>query len=85
MHDGHMLTSATHEQRPVPRFRAVREARGLSLRETARRSRMDPAHLSRVERGAAGLSIDSLRRLAQVLGLEELAKATAASLDQEHP
>lgn len=52
----------------------MREANGLSLRETARRAGMDPAHLMRVERGEAGLSIGSLERLARVLGPVELAK-----------
>lgn len=78
-----MLTDATPAHPvAVPRFRAVREARGLSLREVARRANLNPAHLSRFERGQAGLSIDSLRRLADVLGLEELSRALAASLDE---
>jgi transcriptional regulator with XRE-family HTH domain len=54
--------------------RALREANGLSLRETARRAEIDPAHLMRVERGEAGLSIDSLQRLARVLGPAQLVK-----------
>lgn len=58
----------------IPPIRALREANGLSLRETARRAEMDPAHLMRVERGEAGLSIDSLQRLARILGPAELAK-----------
>ncbi len=55
-------------------MRGVRLARGLSLRETARRAGLDPAHLMRVERGEAGLSIESLERLARVLGLDDLAR-----------
>lgn len=47
-------------------------ARGMSLRETARKSGMDPGHLSKVERGQAGVSIGQLKRLADVLGLTEL-------------
>ena len=35
---------------------------------------MDAAHLMRAERGEAGLSIDSLQRLARVLGPAELAE-----------
>ncbi len=57
-----------------PPLRALREANALSLRETARRAGMDPAHLMRAERGEAGLSIDSLRRLARVLGPPQLVK-----------
>lgn len=47
-------------------------ARGWSLRETARKSGMDPGHLSKVERGQAGVSVEQLKRLADVLGLTEL-------------
>ncbi|MGH3226792.1 MAG: helix-turn-helix domain-containing protein [Streptosporangiaceae bacterium] len=55
----------------------MRIAHGLSLRETALRARIDPAHLSRVERGERQLSVDALGRLAEVLGLTELAKLLA--------
>ncbi|MFE5544596.1 helix-turn-helix domain-containing protein [Streptomyces sp. NPDC056534] len=53
-------------------LRAAREARGMSLRATARQSRLDPAHLSRVERGQKQVSIEGLYRLATVLELDEL-------------
>ncbi|MGC2374262.1 MAG: helix-turn-helix transcriptional regulator [Solirubrobacteraceae bacterium] len=56
----------------TPPLRAVREARGFGLRRVAEKAGIDPAHLSRVERGQAGLSVESLQRLAQVLGLREL-------------
>ena len=62
------------QQARIPPIRALREANGLSLRETARRAEMDPAHLMRVERGEAGLSIESLQRLSRVLGPAELVK-----------
>jgi transcriptional regulator with XRE-family HTH domain len=42
------------------------------LREVARRAEIDPAHLSRVERGERALSVAALHRLAHVLGLREL-------------
>jgi transcriptional regulator with XRE-family HTH domain len=58
----------------VPPLRAVRIAQGLSLREAARRAEVNPAHLSRVERGERQLSVESLGRLARVLGLLELAR-----------
>lgn len=63
--------------RPIPPFRAIRAARGWSLREAARRSEMDPGHLSKVERGQAGVSLDQLKRLADVFGLTELSKLLA--------
>jgi transcriptional regulator with XRE-family HTH domain len=50
----------------------VRQAHGLSLRQAAARAGIDPGHLSRVERGRGGLSIEALARLAKVLGLREL-------------
>ena len=62
------------QRRGPSHLRAVREAQGLGLRETPRRADIDPTHLSRVERGTAGLSVASLERLARVLGLNELAK-----------
>jgi transcriptional regulator with XRE-family HTH domain len=62
----------TSVARQTHRLRAAREERGKSLRYVAERAGIDPAHLSRVERGQANLSIDSLRRLASVLGLHEL-------------
>jgi transcriptional regulator with XRE-family HTH domain len=65
---------ATLNVRTVPPLKELREANGLSLRETARQAGMDPAHLMRVERGEAGLSIDSLQRLTRVLGPPQLAK-----------
>ena len=44
----------------------------MTLREVARRAEIDAGHLSRVERGQAGLTIDSLSRIAEVLELREL-------------
>lgn len=62
---------------PVPPLRAVRIARGKGLRETAQLAGIDPAHLSRVERGERQLSVEALGRLAEVLGLTELATLLA--------
>jgi transcriptional regulator with XRE-family HTH domain len=59
---------------PVPPLRAVRQAQGLSLRETARRAEIDRGQLSRVERGLEGLSVSALYRLAVVLELRTLAE-----------
>lgn len=52
----------------------MRVARGLSLREAARRSGIDPGHLSKFERGEERLSIDNLLRLGRVLGADEMVK-----------
>ncbi|WP_215456622.1 helix-turn-helix domain-containing protein [Streptomyces sp. ATCC 21386] len=60
--------------RSAPPLRAVRAARGLTLRTVAQRSGIDPGHLSKVERGEKQLSIDALHRLAVVLELRELAQ-----------
>lgn len=64
-------------QSPLPPLRAVRIARGRGLRETARAAGITPAHLSRVERGERQLSVEALARLAEVLGLTELATLLA--------
>ena len=60
------------ETSSIPPLRAVREAHGLGLRAVAVRAQIDPAHLSRVERGQQGLSLEALLRLSRVLGLKEL-------------
>ena len=57
------------------RIRAVRELRGLTLREAAVRASIDPGQLSRFERGRGGLGIRRLRQLALVLDLHELERA----------
>ena len=56
-----------------PPLRAVRVAQGLTLRQAAGQAGIDPAHLSRVERGESSLSLDALYRLARVLGIRQLA------------
>jgi transcriptional regulator with XRE-family HTH domain len=65
------IESVLTQTKPPP-LRAVRQARGMSLRQAAASARLDPGHLSRVERGEASLSIEALTRLAGVLGLREL-------------
>jgi transcriptional regulator with XRE-family HTH domain len=67
-------TTTSPRQHGPSHLRAVREAQGLGLRETARRAGLDPSHLSRVERGTGRLSLESLERLARVLGLRDLAR-----------
>lgn len=53
-------------------WRAIREAQGYGLRHTAREARIDPAHLSRIERGLATPSLDVLKRLARALGMKQV-------------
>ncbi|MEI5036014.1 helix-turn-helix transcriptional regulator [Streptomyces sp. S1A(2023)] len=65
------VNAVTDFGRPLP-LRAAREARGMTLRAAARSSRIDPGHLSKVERGEKQLSIDALYRLATVLEMQEL-------------
>ena len=67
-----MQTSSVPADVRLPPLRAVREAHGLGLREVARRAEIDPAHLSRAERGERTLSLDALLRVSRVLGLREL-------------
>jgi transcriptional regulator with XRE-family HTH domain len=64
------MATTTHQ---VPPLRAIRLARGLGLREFSRRTGLDPAHVSRVERGQAGLSLEALYLVACDLDLTELA------------
>src|SRR5687768_11577209 len=72
-----MVTRSTLRQTGIPPLRAVREAQGLGLRQAARLSGIDPGYLSKVERGEGGLRLDSLHRLARVLGLKDLARLLA--------
>lgn len=64
----------TSTQAKTSTLRTVRLAQGLSLRQVAEKARVDVGQLSRVERGQAGLSLDALARLADVLGLRELSR-----------
>lgn len=52
-----------------PRLRALRTARGLTLRELAGRAGVTESFLSQVERGVASPSIASVQRIARGLGL----------------
>ncbi len=55
-------------------WRAARVKRGLSLRQAAKLAYIDPAQLSRVERGRSQLSVASMLRLARVLHLHGLVR-----------
>lgn len=54
-------------------LRALREQRGWSLRQAAALADMDLSHLSKIERGVAGVSVDALARLAAIYDLTDLA------------
>jgi transcriptional regulator with XRE-family HTH domain len=71
------MRSGQPGNRPASVLRAVRVAQGLTLPQVAERAGIDVGHLSRVERGMAGLSISSLRRLATVLPLGDLERRLA--------
>jgi transcriptional regulator with XRE-family HTH domain len=60
---------------PIPRLRAVREAKGLTLREVARRVGTDPTNLSRIERGLRRPTVPLLLRLSRALDLDSVADA----------
>jgi transcriptional regulator with XRE-family HTH domain len=64
------------------KLRIAREARGLSLREAAELAGIDPAQLSRLERGQAGASLNTVLRVAQVLGLRRVREALAPFLGE---
>jgi transcriptional regulator with XRE-family HTH domain len=51
------------------RLREARQARGLTLKQTARRAEISEGFLSQIERGVASASIATLRRIAVALGL----------------
>jgi transcriptional regulator with XRE-family HTH domain len=51
------------------RIRQLRERKGVSLRELARRSGLGVATLSRIESGAANPRLSTLLQLADVLGV----------------
>lgn len=54
-------------------LRHVRQASGRSLRAVARAADIDPAHLSRIERGIARPSIPTLRRILNAVGVADTA------------
>lgn len=68
------MDKSTVSGKKISPLRGAREARGLGVRETARAAGMDASHLSKLERGEASASIETLSRLARVLGLKELEK-----------
>jgi transcriptional regulator with XRE-family HTH domain len=64
------------------KLRAVREAKGLTLTDVAKRAGIAPGHLSRVERGQRGLSVESLARVAKVLDLRDLERLLRVHIEE---
>jgi transcriptional regulator with XRE-family HTH domain len=64
------------------RLRVVREAQGKGLRQLAREVPMDPAYLSRVERGLQRPSLPVLLGILKALGLKDSASAIERVWDQ---
>jgi transcriptional regulator with XRE-family HTH domain len=52
------------------RLRFLRELRGLSLRELGRRTSLSASYLSQLEQGNASPTLETMRRLADGLGVE---------------
>lgn len=67
-----------------PTLRGVRQARGLSLREVARRAEIDLGHLSKAERDEKPLSLDALCRLLEVLASTPPAEPRATTAPVRH-
>lgn len=54
-----------------PALRAIREARGVSVRALAREVGADPSHLARVERGEKhGIGGETFARIVEVLAID---------------
>jgi transcriptional regulator with XRE-family HTH domain len=65
----------TGNEKPRLRLRSVRLAQGKTLRSVARRAKVDPAHLSRIERGTASPSLSTLVAICRELGLRNVVDA----------
>lgn len=53
-------------------MRALRQQRGLTLRDVGRDSGLSISHLSEIERGVTNLSLGGLEQLAAALGVDPL-------------
>lgn len=62
--------TSNFSEQVAARLRAFREARGLSVRELARRSALAPELISRGERGVTDISLASLERVCAGLGTD---------------
>lgn len=57
-------------QRIGAEFRALREAKGLTTRKLAELAGIDHSHITKIERGAYNLRVDTLHKVATALGAE---------------
>lgn len=69
---------------PLP-LRARRLELGMTLLEASRRSRIDIAALSRMERGLVGVRAVTLVRYADVLGLDDVVRTLGPHVGYERP
>lgn len=67
--DAALSEEASERVRLGARIRRFRQGRRLTLRALAAASDISPGFLSQVERGTANMSVGSLRRLAEALGV----------------
>lgn len=65
----HATKTLTHAQCITERLARMREVRGFSVVELARRAGMDKSHLGKVLRGERGLRADELVCLCYALGV----------------
>lgn len=65
-----LATVATMAENMMTRLSEIRIARRLSSAELARRAKIDPSHLSKMESGKRGIRGDHARRLAGALGID---------------
>ena len=69
------------------RLRTARKTKGLSQAELAKRAGTDQAHISRMESGETGASLDIVTRIAKELGItvSHLVGDDTASFGADHP
>lgn len=69
------------------RLRTARKSKGLSQAELAKRVGTDQAHISRMESGETGVSLDIITRIARELGItvSHLVGDDATTLGPDHP
>lgn len=68
---------------PIHPLRKLRDNAGVPFMEAARRAKIDPGHLWRVEHGQSKLSVDSATRLAKVLKVDVGTVVTLLADDTE--
>ncbi len=77
------IADGTLEQRLGRRLRALRQARGLTLKQLAATASLSHPFLSQLERGLARPSMTSLERLARALGTSRVELFASAERDDD--